>query len=826
MQSEDYVVHMRRVQTAQRDLSDLGLIWQMIEASAAISCPTEAANILPTLSVTRDRFDRLQAELIERMIRENLAELNDELSARAQCAIDILVRNLFERTADVGFLAFDPVVRGFCSAAPDRQAELHAFMVQRLEDYRKKYTVYEDIVLTDVAGNVTARLNADAPGSAGQEALIQSALAHDGFVERFGTSDLFASDAACLLYAHRVEDRQGQPVGVLVLQFRFADEMQRIFERLADDRHQLALVLTDAQGQVIATNDRTHVPPGAQLMAVPEHQVALTVFAGREYLAVSCPSPGYQGYAGPGWRAQAMVSLLTGFRQHAPSGSTDEDIPVDNGELDAMGREADAINRDLRRVVWNGRLASQERATGASAADASARLNAVLTQVNQAGQRTRNRVGQAIKDLYRTSLFRARQQSASLALLAADVMDRNLYERANDCRWWAQSPAFQKALAAEAGEHDPAALNQVLDHINQLYTVYSRLVVFDRAGMVRGVSRSSERPGLEGSPVPAHWLQAVRALTDSESYCVSDFQPCELHDRGDTYVYMAAVRGGRDGTDFLGGVAVIFDSATEFRAMLGNVMGDRAGVAAFLDEDGVVIATSSDDFSHDDIRLLAGGPTMLELRGVYYACARVAAKGYREFKVSDGYDNRVSAVVALRLGVAERRGQDLSESQMSTQAVGDPTQRMELAIFQVGPNLYGLAAEHLYEAASKKGLIRLRHEQSDMLGMLEVTSLQPAQLVPVRCARRHFRLQYPARETDGVVIVLRSSAPPHLPVLGLMVDDVVTVITTDRRALQPVPPNFSSSETWVSGLLDAEVVRNNGKMRAMVQILDPEKIRG
>ena len=33
----------------------------------------------------------------------------------------------------------------------------------------------------------------------------------------------------------------------------------------------------------------------------------------------------------------------------------------------------------------------------------------------------------------------------------SDIMDRNLYERANDCRWWALSPVLREGLAAPAG---------------------------------------------------------------------------------------------------------------------------------------------------------------------------------------------------------------------------------------------------------------------------------------------------------------------------------------------------------------------------------------
>ena len=47
--ADQLLPHMRRVQVAERDLCDLSVLWQMIETSAAISCPVEVASLMPTL---------------------------------------------------------------------------------------------------------------------------------------------------------------------------------------------------------------------------------------------------------------------------------------------------------------------------------------------------------------------------------------------------------------------------------------------------------------------------------------------------------------------------------------------------------------------------------------------------------------------------------------------------------------------------------------------------------------------------------------------------------------------------------------------------------
>jgi chemotaxis signal transduction protein len=806
---EDLVPHMRRVQSAERDLHDLGLVWQMIESSAAISCPEEVAPILPTLIRTRERFDDLQARLIRRMASENQAELGDELASKAQCAIDILVRNLYERTADVGFLATDDVVRSFCAAAPAERATAQAAMVRRLAEYQAKYTVYDDVILLSPQGEVLARLDAAASVACSADAVIAEALARPGYVERFGLSDLGDDRAAALLYAHRIETG-GRVVGVLVLRFRFADEMRRVFDDVGDDSHHTALLLVDDARRVIATNDESHVPTGATLAAVAPGAIALTSFAGRDYLAVCCASAGYQGYKGPSWRAIAMVSLLTAFRPRTQA-VEERTVPLDNPELVAIDADADAINRDLRRVVWNGRLMAGEQRGDR------VRLKAVLSQVNHAGLRTRERVNGAIRDLYRTSLARARQQTHELARLAADIMDRNLYERANDCRWWALSPVLQRVLAAPANAAGTRELNAVLDHINGLYTVYNRLVAFDAEGTIRGVSRA-EGSDFVGSAVPPAWREAVRGLAGSQHYAVSAFEDTPLHDAGPTYVYLAAVQG--EGGRFAGGIAIVFNAATELAAMLRDIASQRAGFAAFVDAGHRVLASTDAAVAQGAVITFEGEAAIVEHEGAHYACARVRAAGYREFKTSDGYANGVSAIVALRLGAVERRMGSLGDVELSAPVVVKREGALEAAVFQVGPSRYALPSNSLLQAVSQDGLVRTPGG-GNYVGMLEVGSGRHARMVQVLCARKLLGAEHPARAGDGVVLVLRSTLDPDVPAIGLRVDDVLTVIEMDRERVHPAPPGLQDFAPWAAGMLDLKSSAMGQDEPVLVTLLDP-----
>ena len=813
--SQDLLPHMRHVLAAERDLHDLGLMWQMIESSATISCPVEAAPILPTLVDIRQRFDSLQARLVDKLVEENQAELGDELGAVAQCAIDILVRNLYERTADVGFLATDAELAAFCAAdaatREQRQAAVHA----RLMAYQAKYTVYDDILLVAPDGEVLARLNTALARGRSHDPMVAQAVAQRTYVERFGPSDLAPDLDRALLYAQAVRNHQGQAIGVLVLRFRFADEMQRIFDAMADERHEHALVLIDDHQRVIASNDTAHIALGAVLRPPPPGEASLSTFGGREYVAVCCPSAGYQGYAGPDWRAMAMVSLLTAYRRGEAATDDDETMaPLDNPELMRIATDAGSINRELRRTVWNGRLMASAQ-TGDRL-----RLKAVLAQVHHAGNRTRNRVSQAIRDLYRTALARARGQAHALARLAADIMDRNLYERANDCRWWAASPAIQAALEAAPGQADGKALNQVLDHINSLYTVYSRLVVFDADGQVRGASRLNAGTKLAGPSVPPGWLQAVRNITDPQHYAVSAFEvPALTPDHAPTYVYLAAVRRDHGRGQFLGGVAIIFNAEAEFGAMLRDVMGDRPGFAAFVDAAGQVLACTDDAVAAGQALAFSGDEAEVEHLGAHYACARVRAGGYREFKTSDGYDNGVQVVVGLRLGAAERRRHSLTEIELTGRRTTPAHQALEAAVFSVGPHRYALPGEALIMAVPMDGLVRTPGDPGNA-GLLEVQIGEDRRALNVVCARHRFGVHYPARATDGVVLVLRSSLDPQRPALGLRVDDVLGVLEIHRDDLHP-PPALATTSLPIQGLIDCQAHAAGEKPQpALVQMLD------
>jgi chemotaxis signal transduction protein len=514
-----------------------------------------------------------------------------------------------------------------------------------------------------------------------------------------------------------------------------------------------------------------------------------------------------------------MVSLLNGFKASATrAGEDDADLqaPLENADLATMIADAEVISRELRRVMWNGRLMAGEHGGDRM------RLKAVLKQVNEAGQHTRERARLGLDDIHRTAVARARRQTRELARLAGDIMDRNLYERANDARWWALTPVLREVLSSPADAQADARLAQVLDYINGLYTVYTRLVAFDAQGMVRAVSHAGEGIELTGSAVPSSWLSSVSSLRDAQQYGVTPFEDTSMHDAGATYVYLAAVRGA--GGVLAGGIAVVFNAATEFPAMLRDIMAGLQGAAAFIDGQGRSIASTDGDLSSHLAAGFQGRSGIVEHAGIHYACARVKAPGYREFKGTDRYDNGVEVVVGIRLGTTSdhRASDESAELQPVAFALGTPT--IEVAVFDVGGSLYALPAYEVVDAISARGLARTPGAGGAALGLVEVGSGSDSRVVPVICARRLFGMPERSVDAESLLIVLRSRTQKEVPAFALRVDDVTTVLDVAHDHVHPTPEGMGSFAPWVTSVIDAMKSTRIGDTTALVQLLDCEKL--
>ncbi|HEY6881015.1 MAG TPA: chemotaxis protein CheW [Polyangiales bacterium] len=760
----------------------------------------------------RSAFASLTADLVNHLGLAQRVKEERDLVSRAQVAIDVLVRNLYERTADIGFLATDLELRNFAAADPAERSARKPALLARFHDYCRKYTVYEDVVLLSPEGDVLARL-ADTPGpERTRDPLVRECLeTRAAYVEVYRKCDLVPEHDRALLYAYRVlSPDETRTVGVLCLCFRFEDECERIFSGLVAQNEACVLGMLDARGHVLATSEPRELPVGARVPGgTKPGTVEVVRFAGRPFLAVTCATGGYQGYLGPGWSGFAMAPLEFVF-----SGSADEraslTLPDEtlaqvlgserlfSAKLRAIPAAALRIQAELHRAVWNGNVAlAREQGAGTPFS------KTLLGEIGATGARTRDVFARALDNLHRTVLSSTLRDVRARAALATDILDRNLYERANDCRWWALTPAFRSALEQrDRSDLTRRALTELLVTINGLYTVYTSLVLFDAEGRVVATSNSAHQDYV-GTRLEAPWFEQTLRLQSSEDYCASAFEPSPLYDNKPSYVYLAAVRGLRAAGRVVGGIGIVFDTEPQLRAMLEAALprdasghGTQGAFGLYVDSEQRVVSSTRDDlapgsrFSLDEGALLAPGEPsaarVLALGDTLYAVGSARCSGYREYNgPNDRNRNDVQGLIAVPLcaaaRVAEARAQVRHIAPRAQLAKG--TARVDLALVSIAGAWYALPAGELVESVSAARLTGslgvvpymcgYLSREHDVLIVLDVGPLlEPGSRAP--------------RERAGKeVVVVRPSNGRRA--FGLLVDALGDTPEVPVERLAPVP---------------------------------------
>ena len=813
-QVESLLPYMRDVSRCEASLRELNLMWGLIEASAKMNCAQDARTILPTMAATRTQFGQMEQDLVASLVQEKLRNAVGELQTRARYVIDIVVRNLYERTADVGFLATDPELCAYVAAAGPDGGRTY----RRLLEYRNKYTVYDEILLLDTEGQVLAQTDPDAPVEFSRDLLLQQTLNGSDYVETFRATDLRPHCQRGLIYSRSMLDPASQlPVGVLCLSFNFEQEMQGIFASHGDPSGRSVMLLLNAEHEVIASSDASWMPLGVRVPTNLEGRSASFIHQGRHYLIATQASSGYQGYPGPpGWLGQAMLPLDVAFDRQDALQTSHLDPELLKGLLSHADsfcpplHEIMVAAQRIQRIVWNGQVM-----TAGSERDMS-QLKTVLEQISETGRRSSKLFRESIDELYQTVLGTGMTEAGFTARLLVDLLDRNLYERADDCRWWALNPQLRRGMVM--GDADARQdMQDVLDYINGLYTVYTRIYVYDANGHVL-VNSGAEVPA--GAKVDPRTLAAVLNLANTQSYHIEGFAPHALYEDAPTYVYHAAIRHPDDERRTIGGVGLVFDSGPQFQAMLMGAVAQHGDThALYLTPTGQVLASThpahpvgSEWRLPDALRGVPPGEfrTHVGVHAQQYAVmAASTSAGYREFKREDGHQDDVQAVVIRHFGATleTHSGPAVHELTIEQPIIGQ--HRREFATFLLGGLVLALEAGYVQEAVSGADMRRTAIGQgSSQIGLVRRQAAGERGYVWVHDLSSLLNLRAEAADRDGQVLIVQVQGQ----VFGLLVDELHAVAEFAEDQIVDSPLPSANGVHLVSRIIRA----NGGRLPLMV----------
>lgn len=226
-------------------------------------------------------------------------------------AVEIIDRNLYERTCDVRWWATDAAVVG-CALDPSEAARAHA--AHRLGVILSSYTVYLDLWLCSLDGRVIAngrpdRFSVQGRDVRGEPWFDLAKRLRSG--EDFEAADIARCDglrgAQVATYVASVREDgevRGRPLGFLAIHFDWEPQARAVVEGVrlgAEERARSRVMLLDAADRVIAcSRGKGLLTERYALRTNGQSQGHYVDERGR--LVAFHATPGYETYRGLGWR--------------------------------------------------------------------------------------------------------------------------------------------------------------------------------------------------------------------------------------------------------------------------------------------------------------------------------------------------------------------------------------------------------------------------------------------------------------------------------------------------------------------------------------------
>lgn len=248
---------------------------------------------------------------LDELTRRMAAEANGRrMIDLALNAIELLDRNLYERTCDVRWWATDSAV---VTALNQRSPETAGTVSSRLGVILKAYTVYLDIWICDLDGNVVAngrpeRYRAANTSVADRSWFLRAKALPDGDAYAVGevSMERGLADAQVATYAASIRrngDSKAPPLGVIAIHFDWQPQAQAIVRgvRLTDEeRARSRVLLVDSTGLILASSDGHGALEERIPVAFDGRQSGCDIDA-RNRLVAFHHTPGYETYEGLGW---------------------------------------------------------------------------------------------------------------------------------------------------------------------------------------------------------------------------------------------------------------------------------------------------------------------------------------------------------------------------------------------------------------------------------------------------------------------------------------------------------------------------------------------
>jgi hypothetical protein len=317
-------------------------------------------------------------------------------------------------------------------------------------------------------------------------------------------------------------------------------------------------------------------------------------------------------------------------------------------EMSGSMEEIQKINSMMRMISFNSKIeAAKAGDAGKAFAVVSGEMKSLSEQTATVAKRLGQDTNQAINQLRNISNDLATHvrgtRLSDLALTNIDLIDRNLYERSCDVRWWATDSSLVEALSVNS-DAACAYASKRLGVILNAYTVYFDLVLCD----IQGDIVANGRPNLycshgKNQGTQPWFLKAMNSRS-GDDYGFQTVHESGLVGGERVLVYSASVReGGKSTGKILGALGILFNYDALAQTIMHNTPVDKDLLAitrvCIIDGQGLLLADSRERLLQETLDF-AGMKVLLqqekgfiigEVNGRRSCIAHARAPGYETY---------------------------------------------------------------------------------------------------------------------------------------------------------------------------------------------------
>jgi hypothetical protein len=239
--------------------------------------------------------------------------------------------------------------------------------------------------------------------------------------------------------------------------------------------------------------------------------------------------------------------------------------------------QIDSVMRQTSLLAINARIeAARAGAAGSAFSVVAQEMSSVAGDISRISKDLRGSIAANMQKLEQAGEQMVTQFRGSrftdLALNAVEIIDRNLYERSCDVRWWATDSAVVDAVEQPTAERATYACER-LATILRSYTVYLDLWIADADGRVIASGRPHAYRGVKGMDVSGtEWFRKAMRTSSGEDFAVADIEANAALNGAAVATYATAIRQGahNDGRP-IGVLGIFFDWQPQADAVVKGV---------------------------------------------------------------------------------------------------------------------------------------------------------------------------------------------------------------------------------------------------------------